>query len=76
MVYGSGKYAYELVDGWAKLPEGTSFLDIGGISIDAQDKDLWMGFCFGKALDIQEGFLCVGIPQFNNPGIGAFPDKK
>ncbi len=38
MSFGSGKYTYELVDGWAKLPEGASFLDIGGISIDAQDR--------------------------------------
>ena len=38
MSYGAGKYTYELVDGWAKLPEGWSFLDVGGISIDAQDK--------------------------------------
>ena len=38
MPYGAGKYTYELVDGWAKLPEGWSFLDVGGISIDSQDK--------------------------------------
>jgi streptogramin lyase len=38
MSYGAGKYTYELVDGWAKLPEGWSFLDVGGISIDDQDK--------------------------------------
>jgi len=38
MSYGAGKYTYELVDGWAKLPEGWSFFDVGGISIDDQDK--------------------------------------
>ena len=38
MRYGTGKYSYELVDGWAKLPEGESFLDIGGIAIDRQDR--------------------------------------
>jgi len=37
MSFGTGKYTYELVDGWAKLPEGRSFLDVGGICIDAQD---------------------------------------
>ncbi len=37
MPYGSGKFTYELVNDWAKLPAGASFLDIGGISIDAQD---------------------------------------
>lgn len=38
MAYGSGKYQYELVDDWAKLPEGWSFRDIGGIAIDKQDR--------------------------------------
>jgi DNA-binding beta-propeller fold protein YncE len=38
MSYGSGKYTYELVEGWAKLPAGWSFVDVGGISIDANDK--------------------------------------
>ena len=38
MVYGVGKYKYELVDGWAKCPEGWSFADICGLSIDSQDR--------------------------------------
>ena len=38
MRYGVDKYQYELVDGWAKLAEGDSFFDIGGISIDSQDR--------------------------------------
>jgi DNA-binding beta-propeller fold protein YncE len=38
MPYEAGKHRYELVDGWAKLPEGWSFRDVGGISTDAQDK--------------------------------------
>ena len=38
MRYGVDKYKYKLVDGWAKLAEGDSFFDIGGISIDSQDR--------------------------------------
>jgi len=38
MRYGSGKYTYELVENWAKLPAGWSFIDVGGISIDDQDR--------------------------------------
>ena len=38
MRYGTGKYSYELVDGWAKLAEGESFIDISGMSIDSQDR--------------------------------------
>ena len=34
MAYGSGKYTYELVDGWAKYPEGWKVLDVGGITVD------------------------------------------
>jgi DNA-binding beta-propeller fold protein YncE len=38
MSYGSGKYTYELVDGWAKYPKDWSILDVGGIAIDKQDR--------------------------------------
>ena len=38
MPYGTGKYTYELVDNWAKMPAGWSFRDIGGISTDARDR--------------------------------------
>ncbi len=38
MSYGKGKYTYELVDGWAKCPEGFSFFDVCGLSIDSQDR--------------------------------------
>lgn len=38
MLYGAGKYTYELVDGWAKYPEGWSFRDVCGLSIDSQDR--------------------------------------
>ncbi len=38
MAYGTGKYTYELVDGWAKCPAGWSFIDVCGLSIDSQDR--------------------------------------
>jgi DNA-binding beta-propeller fold protein YncE len=38
MLYGTGEYRYELVDGWAKLPGGWSFPDIGGLALDTQDR--------------------------------------
>lgn len=38
MIYGSGKYTYELVEPWAKLSEGESFIDVVGVSIDTDDK--------------------------------------
>lgn len=38
MIYGSGRYRYELVENWAQLPEGWAFYDIGGISIDRNDR--------------------------------------
>ena len=37
MTYGSGKYTYELVEPWAKLPEGETFVDVCGISVDTDD---------------------------------------
>ncbi|MFC1952303.1 peptidyl-alpha-hydroxyglycine alpha-amidating lyase family protein [Chloroflexota bacterium] len=38
MIYGTGKYTYELVDGWAKYPEEWGFLDAPGLAIDSQDR--------------------------------------
>jgi len=36
-VVGSGDYTYRVVEGWAKLPEGWSFADVGGVGVDAND---------------------------------------
>ena len=38
MSFDSGKYTYEPVENWAKVPEGWSFLDACGLSVDAQDR--------------------------------------
>lgn len=38
MPYGSGEYTYELVDGWAKLPQDWSFRDVTGLVVDEQDR--------------------------------------
>ena len=38
MRYGAGKYGYELVDGWTKLPKDWSFRDVSGIAIDKEDR--------------------------------------
>ncbi|MFC2038919.1 peptidyl-alpha-hydroxyglycine alpha-amidating lyase family protein [Chloroflexota bacterium] len=37
MLYGNDEYGYELVENWAKLPEGWNFLDVGGIGVDPED---------------------------------------
>jgi DNA-binding beta-propeller fold protein YncE len=38
MSYGSGKYTYELVDGWARYPEGWAFVDVCGLAVDSRDR--------------------------------------
>jgi DNA-binding beta-propeller fold protein YncE len=38
MLFGSGDHKYELVEDWAKLPAGWSFLDVGGLAVDSQDR--------------------------------------
>ena len=78
MPYGTGKYTYELVDGWAKLPEGWSFLDVGGVSIDSQDRV----YIFNRSdhpiivLDREGNFLTSwGEGLFRRPhGSGIGPD--
>jgi DNA-binding beta-propeller fold protein YncE len=37
MRYGSDDHRYELVDRWADLPEGESFLDVGSVCVDEND---------------------------------------
>jgi len=36
MEYGTGKYLYKLIDGWA--PKELSSIDVSGLYIDHQDK--------------------------------------
>jgi DNA-binding beta-propeller fold protein YncE len=38
MLLGTGEHTYELAGGWAKLPEGESFVDVSGMAIDSQDR--------------------------------------
>ncbi|MFC1937956.1 peptidyl-alpha-hydroxyglycine alpha-amidating lyase family protein [Chloroflexota bacterium] len=38
MLYGEGKYTYEVVEGWAKHPEGWEFQDILDLGIDSKDR--------------------------------------
>ena len=35
---GSGKYTYEMVENWAKLPEGENFAMVSAIATDSQDR--------------------------------------
>ena len=34
---GTEKFTYEVVENWAKVPEGWSFKEVGGVGVDAQD---------------------------------------
>jgi DNA-binding beta-propeller fold protein YncE len=38
MVYGKGKYTYELADWRAKFPEGKSPIEVNGLAIDSKDR--------------------------------------
>jgi len=35
---GSGKYTYELVEGWGQLPAGWEWGQVGGVAVDSQDQ--------------------------------------
>jgi DNA-binding beta-propeller fold protein YncE len=35
---GSGKYTYEVIVDWAKLPKGWSFLEVADVAVDSQDR--------------------------------------
>ena len=38
MPFGSGKYTYEVVEGWGKLPDGWEWGWIPGVAVDSQDR--------------------------------------
>ncbi|MBC8235565.1 hypothetical protein H8E77_38960 [bacterium] len=38
MIYGSGKYTYEVVEGWAKLPEGRELGLVSSMACDSQNR--------------------------------------
>ena len=35
---GSGKYTYEMVENWAKLPQGETFAMVSAMATDSQDR--------------------------------------
>ena len=37
MIVGSGDYRYEVNADWAKLPDGWSFKEVGGVGVDSND---------------------------------------
>jgi len=34
---GTDKYTYEVVENWAKLPDGWSFKEVAAVGVDAHD---------------------------------------
>jgi DNA-binding beta-propeller fold protein YncE len=37
-ILGSGKYRYEVIENWAKIPDGWSFTDVGAVAVDSKDR--------------------------------------
>lgn len=37
MIVGSGQFKYRVIAGWAKLPDGWSFKEVGGVGVDDKD---------------------------------------
>ena len=70
MFYGAGKYTYELVDNGAKLPEGESFIDVGGICIDTEDRVFVLNRSAHPVMVFDRGgnlLLSWGEGNFNRP---------
>lgn len=38
MAFGHGKYTYDVVDRWAQLPPGWTFVDVVGVDVDSKDR--------------------------------------
>ena len=37
-ILGSGNYRYKVVENWAQLPEGWSFMDVAGVAVNSKDE--------------------------------------
>ncbi|NKC12746.1 MAG: hypothetical protein GKR94_11265 [Gammaproteobacteria bacterium] len=37
IILGSGEYQYRVVEDWAKLPDGWTFMDVAGVAVDSND---------------------------------------
>ena len=40
MIVGSGRFRYRVNADWAKLPEGWSFKEVGGVGVDSNDNSM------------------------------------
>lgn len=38
IIVGSGKFTYEVAEGWGKLPEGWKFTQVAGVAVDSRDR--------------------------------------
>ena len=38
VILGSGEYRYRVVDGWAKLPDNWTFMDVAAVAVDSKDQ--------------------------------------
>lgn len=76
---GQGEYRYESLQDWARLPEGWSFIEVSGVTVDSRDNVYVM--CRGEhpiiVLDPNGNFVrSFGEGQFDRRahGIHASPD--
>jgi hypothetical protein len=37
-MYGVHRFEYEVIEGWERLPEGWSFVEVAGVAVDSRDK--------------------------------------
>ena len=38
VIFGSGKFQYEVIDNWAKRPRCWPFTDVPGVGVDSKDQ--------------------------------------
>jgi glucose/arabinose dehydrogenase len=77
MARGLHKFEFEVIDGWEKLPEGMSFVEVAGVAVDSRDRV--HVFCRGDwpviVFDKEGRFLNAwGKGVFSSPH-GIFIDK-
>ena len=71
MPIGPYRFEYEVIEGWEKLPEGWSFVEVAGVAVDSRDR-VYV-FNRGKHPLIifdKSNFQTAGVPADPNKGYG------
>src|SRR5271167_3795987 len=71
MIVGSGRFKYLVNANWAKLPDGWSFKEVGGVGVDSND-NVYV-FNRGEHIDVVVAVDADPADLLERPAVRQFP---